>query len=55
MEEDRAIAELARLVTLVQTETYTTEAVGILVDNEDEDSVKAEKETRAHLEALYAA
>lgn len=55
VDEDRAMAELTRLVTLVENETYNTEAVGILVDNEDEDSVKAEKETRAHLEALYAA
>ena len=55
VDEDRAITELTRLVTLVENETYNTEAVVILVDNEDEDSVKAEKETRAHLEALYAA
>lgn len=55
VEEDRARAELTRLVALVENETYNTEAVGILVDNEDENSVKAERETRAHLEALYAA
>ena len=55
LEEDGARAELTRLVTLVENETYNTEAVGIVVDNEDENSVKAEKETRAHLEALYDA
>ena len=55
VDENRAMAELTRLVTLVENETYNTEAVVILVDNEDEDSVKAEKEARAHLEALYAA
>ena len=54
IEEEGARAELTRLVTLVENETYSTEAVGILVDNEDKDSVKAERETRAHLEALYA-
>ena len=54
IEEEGARAELMRLVTLVENETYSTEAVGILVDNEDKDSVKAERETRAHLEALYA-
>ena len=54
VEEDKAKAELARLATLVENETYNTEAVGILVNNEDENSMKAEKETRAHLEALYA-
>ena len=55
VEEDAARAELTRLVVLVENETYNTEAVGILVDNEDENSVKAERETRAHLEALYHA
>lgn len=55
MDEESARAELARLANLVENETYNTEAVGILVDNEDKDSVRAERETRAHLEALYAA
>ncbi len=55
MEEDRATAELTKLVTLVESETYNTEAAGILVNNEDKNSLKAERETRAHLEALYAA
>ena len=55
VDEDGAGAELTRLVTLVENETYNTEAVGILVDNEDKNSLKAERETRAHLESLYAA
>ena len=51
--EDQARDELAKLETLVANETYNTEAVGIEVDNEDDDSEKAERETRAHLESLY--
>ena len=54
LDEDGARGELSKLATLVENETYNTEAVGILVDNEDQDSMKAERETRAHLEALYA-
>ncbi len=52
--EDQARSEFAKLETLVANETYNTEAVGIEVDNEDDDSKKAERETRAHLESLYA-
>ena len=54
IEEDSATTELTKLATLVESETYNTEAAGILVNNEDKNSLKAERETRAHLEALYA-
>ena len=55
VEDDEARAQLTRLATLVDNETYNTEAFGIEVDNECEDSKKAENEARAHLESLYAA
>lgn len=55
IEDGEARAELTRLATLVENETYNTEAFGIEVDNQDEDSEKAENETRAHLESLYVA
>ena len=54
VDEDQARVELTKLATLVANETYNTEAIGIDVDNEDDDSEKAERETRAHLESLYA-
>lgn len=54
IEDGAARAELTRLATLVENETYNTEAFGIEVDNQDEDSERAENETRAHLESLYA-
>ena len=54
IEDGDARAELTRLATLVENETYNTEAFGIEVDNQDQDSKQAEKEARAHLEALYA-
>ncbi len=54
VDEDQARAELTALATLVANETYNTEAIGIDVDNEDDDSEKAERETREHLENLYA-
>ena len=54
IDEDEARAELTKLATLVANETYNTEALGIEVNNEDDDSEKAERETRAHLESLYA-
>ena len=55
IEDGPARVELTRLATLVENETYNTEAFGIEVDNQDADSERAENETRAHLEALYAA
>ena len=54
IDEGPARVELTRLATLVEHETYNTEAFGIEVDNKDEDSKRADNETRAHLESLYA-
>ncbi len=54
IDETAARAGLAKLATLLESETYSTVAVGIQVDNADADSEKAEREARAHLESMYA-
>ncbi|MCY3820013.1 MAG: hypothetical protein OXH52_11715 [Gammaproteobacteria bacterium] len=54
IEDREARTQLTRLATLVENETYSTEAFGIDVDNKDNNSMRAERETRAHMESLYA-
>ncbi len=54
IEDDEARRQLDGLATLVDNETYYTEACGIEVNNQDSNSRRAEREAREHLESLYA-